>query len=91
MSGTAWSGPWGVSHSANLTPDADTGLGRWTLQDFTATLRTGRRMGRGRKVLPPMPISAYRNFDDRDIAAIFAYLRSIPAIRNPVPEPAAPG
>ncbi|HEX7718360.1 MAG TPA: hypothetical protein VF389_01020, partial [Woeseiaceae bacterium] len=39
---TAWSGPWGISYTANLTPDADTGLGNWTLRMFTDTIRTGR-------------------------------------------------
>ena len=43
---TAWSGPWGVSYTANLTPDVDTGLGAWTVRDFKATIRTGRHMGR---------------------------------------------
>ena len=33
---TAWAGPWGVSYTANLTPDADTGLGKWTVRDFKA-------------------------------------------------------
>lgn len=87
---TAWSGPWGVSYTANLTPDADTGLGKWTLRNFVDTIRTGRRMGRGRPVLPPMPIPAYKHFNDQDIEAIFAYLQSIPAIKNQVPEPMAP-
>ena len=45
---TAWAGPWGVSFTANLTPDAETGLGKWTERDFIATIRTGRHMGRGR-------------------------------------------
>lgn len=51
----AWAGPWGVSYTANLTPDAETGLGKWTVKDFKATIRTGRHMGRGRAILPPMP------------------------------------
>jgi mono/diheme cytochrome c family protein len=84
---TAWAGPWGVSYTANLTPDQDTGLGKWTLRDFVATIRTGRRMGKGREILPPMPIPAFKNFNDQDLEAIFAYLKSIPAIKNPVPEP----
>ena len=88
---TAWSGPSGVSYSANLTPDPETGLGKWTRRDFVNTIRTGRRMGRGRKVLPPMPISAYKNFNDEDLEAIFAYLQSVPAVQNRVPEPVAPG
>lgn len=87
---TAWSGPWGVSFTANLTPDADTGLGQWTLRDFVSTIRTGRHMGRGRPVLPPMPIPAYSNMTDADLEAIYGYLQSIPAIKNRVPEPWAP-
>jgi mono/diheme cytochrome c family protein len=87
---TAWAGPWGVSFTANLTPDAETGLGRWTEQDFVQTIRTGRHMGRGRAVLPPMPIPVYSNFTDRDLKAIFAYLRTIPPVKNKVPEPIAP-
>jgi hypothetical protein len=87
---TAWSGPWGVSFTANLTPDPETGLGRWTQRNFTETIRTGRHLGRGRQVLPPMPIPMYRNFTDADLEAIFAYLQSIPPVRNQVPEPLPP-
>ena len=87
---TAWSGPWGVSYTANLTPDKETGLGKWTLRNFVETIRTGRHMGRGREILPPMPIPMYKHFNDQDLEAIFAYLQSIPAIRNKVPEPLAP-
>ena len=87
---TAWSGPWGVSFTANLTPDPETGLGKWTLQNFRDTLRTGRRMGRGREILPPMPIPMYKNFNDADLEAIFAYLQSIPPLKNRVPEPLPP-
>jgi mono/diheme cytochrome c family protein len=87
---TAWAGPWGVSFTANLTPDAETGLGDWTEQSFIQTIRTGRHLGRGRPVLPPMPIGAYRNFSDDDLGAIFAYLRSLPPTKNRVPDPIAP-
>ncbi|HVE48983.1 MAG TPA: diheme cytochrome c-553, partial [Casimicrobiaceae bacterium] len=72
---TAWSGPWGVSFTANLTPDAETGLGKWTQRNFTDTIRTGRHMGRGRQILPPMPIPMYKNFTDGDLEAIFSYLQ----------------
>lgn len=88
---TAFSGPWGVSFTANLTPDAETGLGKWTARDFKATIRTGRHMGRGRAVLPPMPIQVYKNFTDADLEAIFAYLQTIPAVKNRVPEPRPAG
>lgn len=87
---TAWSGPWGVSFTANLTPDPDTGLGSWSLRNFKDTLRTGRHLGRGRRVLPPMPIPMYKHFTDADMEAIYRYLRTIPPIRNPVPQPLPP-
>jgi mono/diheme cytochrome c family protein len=84
---TAWSGPWGVSFTANLTPDRETGLGKWTQRNFIDTIRTGRHMGRGRQILPPMPIPMYKHFTDADLQAIFSYLQAIPAIHNRVPEP----
>jgi mono/diheme cytochrome c family protein len=87
---TAWTGPWGTSFTANLTPDRETGLGKWTYANFRDTIRKGRHMGRGREVLPPMPIGVYRNFTDQDLEAVFAYLQSIPAVKNRVPEPIAP-
>ncbi len=87
---TAWAGPWGVSFTANLTPDPETGLGNWTARDFKATIRTGRHMGRGRAILPPMPIPVYNNLTDADLESIFAYLRTIPPVKNLVPEPRPP-
>ena len=87
---TAFSGPWGVSFTANLTPDPETGLGGWTQRNFTDTIRSGRHHGRGREILPPMPIRMYRNFTDDDLEAIFSYLGTIPGVKNRVPEPLAP-
>ena len=84
---TAWSGPWGISYTANLTPDKETGLGAWTPQQFVATIRNGRVQGHGRQLLPPMPWPAYKNLNDADLKAIFAYLRTIPEIKNKVPDP----
>ena len=87
---TAWAGPWGVSFTANITSDGETGIGRWTAKQFVDTMRTGRHLGVGRPVLPPMPIPAYRHFSDADLAAIFAYLQTVPAVRNRVPQPLPP-
>ncbi|MCK5944837.1 MAG: c-type cytochrome [Planctomycetes bacterium] len=87
---TAWAGPWGTSFTANLTPDAETGLGSWTAETFKQALRTGRHMGVGRPILPPMPWPVYGKLTDQDLDAIFAYLQSIPAIHNRVPEPLPP-
>lgn len=87
---TAWAGPWGVSFTANLTPDDDTGLGKWTSRNFLDTIRTGRHLGRGRPILPPMPIPVYNNLTDDDLEAVYLYLRTIPAVKNRVPEPVPP-
>ena len=87
---TAWSGPWGVSFTANLTPDPETGLGKWTLRNFVDTIRSGRHMGRGRQILPPMPIPMYKHMTDEDLEAIYTYLRTIPVVVNRVPVPLPP-
>jgi hypothetical protein len=88
---TAWSGPWGVSYSANLTPDRETGLGIWTEEMFLKAMRTGKHMGDGRQILPPMPWEGLAKLTDADLRAIYAYLRTIPPVRNHVPMPAPPG
>src|SRR5688572_30340834 len=87
---TAWAGPWGTSFTANLTPDKETGLGDWTFEQFVQTLKTGRHQGKGRPILPPMPYFNYAKATDEDLASIFAYLQSLPPVRNKVPAPIDP-
>jgi hypothetical protein len=87
---TAWAGPWGTSFTANLTPDKETGLGAWTAQTFLDAIRTGKHMGRGRPIMPPMPYEALRNASDEDLRSIFVYLTTIPVIPNRVPDPIPP-
>jgi mono/diheme cytochrome c family protein len=87
---TAWAGPWGVSFTMNLTPDPETGLGKWTEEMFIATMRTGRHEGKGRPLLPPMPFWMIAALDDADIKALFAYLQSLPPVSNRVPQPIDP-
>jgi mono/diheme cytochrome c family protein len=87
---TAWAGPWGVSFTANLTPDPETGLGKWTDEMFLTAMRTGRHEGKGRPILPPMPWSMYRNLNDEDLRSIFTYLQSLKPVHNRVPQPIDP-
>jgi len=87
---TAWSGAWGVSFAANLTPDTNTGLGIWTEDMFVDALKHGKHMGKGRQILPPMPWNWYGQLPDAELKAMFAYLKSIPAISNRVPVPLGP-
>lgn len=89
---TAIVGPWGVSYTANLTPDSATGLGAWSEEVFIKTLRTGKHLGQenGRAILPPMPWYNLAKLKDEDLKAIYTYLRSLPPISNRVPAPVSP-
>ena len=86
---TGWAGPWGVSFASNLTPDKETGIGAWTEKKFITTLRTGKTPG-GRPILPPMPWESIQQASDKDLKAMFAYLMSLPPVRNMVPAPVPP-
>lgn len=91
---TAFAGPWGISYAPNLTPDEATGiLAPFTEELFIRTMRTGRHMGTSRPIMPPMPWQNLSRATDEDLKAIFAFLRSVPPVRNAVPDyepPAAP-
>jgi Cytochrome c len=89
---TAWAGPWGISFATNLTPDKETGIAEWTEELFIRMARTGKHQGQpnGRDILPPMPWFNMKELTDGDLQAIWAYLRSVPAVKNPVPLPVPP-
>ena len=89
---TGWSTPAGVAFTTNLTPDKATGIGGWTDETFINAIRKGKHLGlaSGRDILPPMPWKMYSNLTDADLKAIFAYLKTVPAISNKVPNPILP-
>lgn len=88
---TAAAGPWGVSFAANLTSDG-TGAASWPLENFKKAMRTGKMKGveSSRMMLPPMPWFNYVNMTDEELEAIYAYLRSVPPIKNTPPDPISP-
>src|SRR3989441_1430759 len=77
--------PWVVV--PNITPDKETGAGNWTDDMLARAIREG--VGHDGRLLDPtrMPYEFYRAMSDEDLASIIVYLRSIPAIRNPLPAP----
>jgi hypothetical protein len=81
---TAAVGIWGAAFAKNLTPDADTGLGRWTREDFERAMRAGTRPD-GTVLKPVMPWIALRGLTDEDLGAIWTYLQTVSPVRNPVP------
>jgi mono/diheme cytochrome c family protein len=87
---SAWAGPWGISFAANLTPDQTTGTGAWTEDSFIEAMRTGKHMGMGREILPPMPWQTIGTMTDEDLKSIFTYIQSIKPVMNQVPEPIPP-
>lgn len=87
---TAWVGPWGISYSANITPHETYGIGMWTAESFIETMRTGKHLGAGRPILPPMPWFNLAQATDEDLRSMFAYLMSIEPIANEVPQPTMP-
>lgn len=86
MVNAAFRGSWGLSEARNLTPDPDTGIGRWTLADFIKTMRTGVDPA-GHALLPPMPVDNLRSLPDADLEAMYNYLRTVSPVRNAVTGP----
>lgn len=72
-------------YTPNITPDADTGIGGWSIEEIVTAIREGHTP-EGETIGPPMPIGFYNNLSDDDAHSIARYLQSIPAIHNEVPE-----
>lgn len=87
---TSFRSGFGVAYAANLTPDLETGSGGWTEETFMTAMRTGRHLGNGRPILPPMPFSSLARATDDELRAMFAFFRSLPPVHNKVPEPKVP-
>jgi mono/diheme cytochrome c family protein len=80
----------GVFVGRNITPDEDTGIGKWTEDQIVTALQTGKRPD-GRELAPIMPWHALATLTKEDVTAVAAYLKSIPAVSNKIPEPVGPG
>ena len=85
-----WQGPWGVTYARNLTPDMETGIGKWSEQDIMKALRTGTRPD-GSILQPPMPWTNFTTLTDDEAMAIAVYLKSLPPVAHKVPDRVAPG
>jgi hypothetical protein len=89
---TAAVGPWGITYSANLTPDNETGIGTWQPEMFINAMRTGKHLGvaEGRPIMPPMPWQNMAQLSEEDLRCMFAFFKSLPAVKNKVPDPLPP-
>ena len=68
---------------SNITPDPQTGIGKWTDAQIKVAIRQGKRPD-GTLIGPPMPFGQYRGIADADIDAVVAYLRTVPPVNNAV-------
>lgn len=87
LDSTVWASNDRLVFSANITPDNETGIGTWTEEQFIGTMRSGRHMGLGRRILYPMPWQELGELDDADLIAIYAYLLTVKPVENRVPPP----
>jgi mono/diheme cytochrome c family protein len=76
--------PFGAIYSANITPDPATGIGAWSEPQFARAFREGIAPD-GRHLYPVFPYTAYTRVTDQDVHAIYAYLRSLKAVRYTPP------
>jgi hypothetical protein len=70
-------------HTANITSDPDTGIGKWTDADIKKAMTEGIDP-KGHHLSPPMPYPFFKNMTADDLDAVVAYLRTIPPIKNQV-------
>jgi mono/diheme cytochrome c family protein len=74
--------PFGTLYASNITPDPDTGIGKWTADDFWRALHEGRSKD-GSLLYPAFPYTNYTKVTREDADAMYAYLRSVPPVRQP--------
>lgn len=85
--GVAFKLPFGTIYSPNITADADTGIGRWSDDDFVRAMHDGIRKD-GQRLYPAFPYTSYTLLSRSDVLAIKAYLFSLPKVSQPSPPPA---
>lgn len=74
--------PFGDLYAGNLTPDDESGLGRWSREAFRRALREGIARD-GRLLYPAFPYAHFTRLSDDDVDALQAFLRTVPAVRRP--------
>ena len=82
--GVAFDTPFGTIYSSNITPDTETGIGRWTGEDLRRAMHEGIAAD-GSRLFPAFPYTAYTKVTDADVAAIYAYLRTLQPVRYEKP------
>jgi mono/diheme cytochrome c family protein len=74
--------PFGTFYPPNITPDPETGIGRWSEADFTRAVRNGRGPD-GTPLYPAFPYTSYTKLTDEDVSALWAYVHALPPVHQP--------
>jgi mono/diheme cytochrome c family protein len=80
--GRALKTPFGTFYGPNLTPHAGAGIGRWSDADFVRAMRHGVRPD-GANYYPAFPYPSFTGITDRDLADLWAYLKTLPPDPRP--------
>jgi len=80
--GRRYDGPFGTVYSTNITPDPETGVGKWTDEQIITAIRSGRRPN-GERLIPAHPYPTFNGMAQEDLSALVLYLRSVPPVRRP--------
>jgi mono/diheme cytochrome c family protein len=83
--GLAFETSFGTIYSTNITPESTSGIGQWSLEEFSRAMRQGERPD-GTHLYPAFPYTSFTNITDEDIAAIFAYLKTLAPVKISPPE-----
>ncbi len=82
--GRKYEGPFGTVYSSNITPDPETGIGKWTDEQIITAIRAGRRPN-GERLIPVHPYTVFNGMAEQDLKDVVAYLRSVPPVKKPTP------
>ena len=81
-----WDTPWYTVKGTNITPDPETGIGKWSDDEIKRLMREGIRPD-GRPISTQMPFLSYKSMQERDLDAVVAYIKTVPPLRREVPPP----
>ena len=77
--------PFGTFYGPNITPDRDTGIGKWSEADFRRAMREGKDE-EGHFLFPVFPFPSFSGMTDKDLGDLYAYLMSVPAVKRDAPD-----
>jgi mono/diheme cytochrome c family protein len=79
--GRKYEGPFGTVYATNITPDPQTGIGKWTDEQIITAIRLGRRPN-GERLVPVHPYPVFNGMAEEDLKALVAFLKSVPAVKR---------